>query len=88
MKPRDMHIHIEELVLHGFAPGDRARIADGVGRELERLFAERVPRQWERSQSIERVRASSIQLAVAEPAERIGEKIARSIHSAAKEPTR
>src|SRR4029453_14073706 len=33
-------VHIEELVLHGFAPGDGYSIGEAVERELQRLFAE------------------------------------------------
>ena len=36
----NLHVHIEELVLHGFAPGDRARIGEAVRVELGRLFRE------------------------------------------------
>jgi hypothetical protein len=32
-------IHIDELILHGFAPGDRGRIAQRLASELERLIA-------------------------------------------------
>ncbi len=32
--------NIEELLLHGFAPGDRHEIGAAVERELARLFAE------------------------------------------------
>lgn len=39
MRPRQIQLHIEELVLHGFASSDRYRIAQAVERELERLFA-------------------------------------------------
>ena len=35
-----IELHIEELVLHGFAPADRYRIGDTVQRELTRLLAE------------------------------------------------
>jgi hypothetical protein len=34
-------LHIEELVLHGFAPGDRHGIAEAVEQELTRLISER-----------------------------------------------
>jgi hypothetical protein len=34
-------LHIEELVLDGFNPGDRHRIGAAVEAELARLFAER-----------------------------------------------
>ncbi|MEJ2009120.1 MAG: hypothetical protein P8Z30_13360 [Acidobacteriota bacterium] len=41
---RRVEVHIEELVLHGFAPGDRHRIAVAVKQELSRLIlAEGVP---------------------------------------------
>ena len=33
-------LHIEELVLHGFAPGDRYVIGDAVEHELARLLGE------------------------------------------------
>lgn len=32
----NLELHIEELVLHGFSPEDRHRIADAVRAELER----------------------------------------------------
>jgi hypothetical protein len=37
--PPGVEIHIEELVLHGLAPGDRHGIGDAVQIELARLFA-------------------------------------------------
>jgi len=39
MKAPNIKLHIEELVLHGFAPGDRHTIADAVQRELSQLLA-------------------------------------------------
>src|SRR5258708_7973370 len=40
MRTSNINLHIEELVLHGFAPGDRYTIADPVERELSRLLTE------------------------------------------------
>ena len=40
MKPENVELHIEELVLRGFAPGDRYRIGEAVERELAHLFSE------------------------------------------------
>ena len=40
MKPMNIELQIEELVLHGFAPGDRYRIGEAVERELARLLAQ------------------------------------------------
>jgi len=42
MKPQpDIHLHIEELVLHGFAPGDRHQISEAMQQELTRLISEK-----------------------------------------------
>ena len=35
-----MNLHIEELVLHGFAPAERYRIADAVEQELTALLGD------------------------------------------------
>ena len=35
-----VELHIEELILHGFASGDRFAVGDAVERELARLFGE------------------------------------------------
>jgi len=40
MRPRYLELYLEELVLHGFAPGDRYRISAAVQCELTRLFSE------------------------------------------------
>jgi hypothetical protein len=37
--PRRLELRIEELVLHGFAPGDRYRIAEAMERELTHLLS-------------------------------------------------
>lgn len=38
--PQSVQIHVEELVLHGFPPGDRHRIGDAMRQELMRLTSE------------------------------------------------
>lgn len=40
MTPRHVELHIEELVLHGFAPGNRYGIAEAVQRALQQLLTE------------------------------------------------
>jgi len=37
---RHIRLHIDALVLHGFAPADRYRIADALQSRLTELFAE------------------------------------------------
>lgn len=47
MKPREIEVHIEELILHGFEPAHRWRIADGLQRRLEELLTGKgVPSLW------------------------------------------
>jgi hypothetical protein len=47
MKPGEIEVHIEELILHGFEPINRWRIADALQQELRRLLgANGVPSVW------------------------------------------
>lgn len=81
MRPRAVELHIEELVLHGFAPGDRHRIADAVERELARLFAERgVPAGLGDGFESPRLDAGSFDFAPGARAETVGEEVARAIY--------
>jgi len=42
-----IEVHIEELILEGFAPGDRWRVGAAVQEELGRLFSRQgVPPGW------------------------------------------
>jgi len=41
MDEADVELHVEELVLHGFARRDRQAIGDALRGELARLIAER-----------------------------------------------
>ncbi len=76
-----LHVHIEELVLHGFAPAERARIAEAVQSELVRLFMDRgVPPALARGGSVDRLDAGSFP---ADPAGRgrvTGARIAGALH--------
>jgi hypothetical protein len=81
-KPARIVVHVGELVLHGFAPGDRHRIADALQDELGRLIAQRAPA--ERSAAL--VRAPGF-VPSASPAA-TGRSIAASIHSAISERRR
>ena len=40
MPSPDVELHIESLVLHGVAPGDRAAVAEALRAELARLVTE------------------------------------------------
>ncbi len=74
----DIELHIEELVLHGYSPHDRWRIADAVRAELEARFA-LGQSGYSRDVTIDRLDAGTIAL---EPGAAGGRAIGGAIHSA------
>jgi hypothetical protein len=47
MSPREIDVHIEELVLHGFTPNARWQIGDALEHELRGLLtAKGIPSAW------------------------------------------
>jgi hypothetical protein len=84
-EPPPIHLHIEELVLHGFPSGDRHRIGDAVQRELTRLFTEgRTPPALAKSAEIDRLNAGSFQMTTARP-EATGAQVARAVFGGLKQ---
>lgn len=81
MTPANIELHIEELVLHGFAPGDRYRIGEAVGREFQRLFAEQdaSPRLAQDSE-VARLDAGAFRVASGSKAEGIGAHVAQALY--------
>ena len=83
MGPHRMNVrlHIDELVLHGFAPGDRGRIAEAVQSELIRLFAETgVPPALRGGGARERVDAGSFAADARSRPETSGIRIANAVY--------
>jgi hypothetical protein len=83
MSRRVIHVHIERLVLDGFAPGtpgSGARVADGLTRELQRLLADEVPAGWQRGASRERTVGPPLRRAPVAAPERLGEQVAASVY--------
>ena len=77
----NVELHIEELVLHGFAPGDRYRIGDAVERELSRLFAEQgTPPALARGGDIGRLDGGSFEAKPGSRAETIGIQAAQAVY--------
>lgn len=73
-------LHIEKLVLHGFASTDRHRIGDAVERELTRLFTEDpTPAGLTTSSSTAGIDAGSFQLPKSTRPEATGAKVARAV---------
>ena len=77
-------VHIEELVLHGFAPADRWRIADAVQSELARTIADHGIAQPRAPIDIASLHARPIDIAPSSRAEQIGTSVARALHGALK----
>ena len=79
MNPREIEVHIEELILHGFAPGTRWEVADALQSELRGLFAERgLPTGWHASP--ERIEAGAIHAGAKTKPASTGEQIARAVY--------
>jgi hypothetical protein len=82
--PATVRVHVEALVLHGFAPGDRYGIGAAVQQELTRLFAEQgVPAALTRGGETERIDAGSFVLQRGARAGAIGVEVARAVHGGA-----
>jgi hypothetical protein len=76
-----VHLYIEELVLDGFAPGDRHRIADTLENELERLFLIRgVPAGLAESGEVQTMNAGSFEVIPHAKPEVIGSDVAKVIY--------
>jgi hypothetical protein len=85
MRPKNIEIHIEELVLDGFEQADRHRIAEAAKRELTRLFTERgIPPSLARGGEINRLEGGTFQTAPASGPETIGAKVARAVYGGLK----
>jgi len=79
MKRARVELIIDELVLHGFSPGDRRAIGDAVQSQLETLLAEQAIAPA-RDISIDRLAAQQAIVAPGAKAQTIGSKIGRAIH--------
>ncbi|HEY2800175.1 MAG TPA: hypothetical protein VGI85_06250 [Chthoniobacterales bacterium] len=61
MNPREIEVHIEELVLHGFDPRSRWAIGDALQNELRGLLsAQGLPAAWQKSRA--KLDAGSVRL--------------------------
>lgn len=81
MKKQNIELHIEELVLHGFPPGDRRSIGGAVERELAMLIAEKgAPAALVNGGEIEKLDGGSFQAVQGSKPEATGAQIARAIY--------
>lgn len=76
----NVELHIEELVLHGFAPGDRHHIGEAVQQELTRLFTLGVPPSLAQGGEIGRLDGGEFGMTADMQRGAIGTQIAQSIY--------
>lgn len=79
MKPARIELIIDELVLHGFAPGDRHAIGDAVQAHLESLLATD-PNVPAHNISIDSLAPQRVVLGPGVKGGAIGSQIAHAIH--------
>jgi hypothetical protein len=75
-----IEIQIEELVLHGFAPGDRLSIGEAVQRELTRLIVEQGLASLNHDVEIARVNGGAFDMKPGARSETTGAQIAQNIY--------
>lgn len=79
--PSGIELHIEELVLHGFAHRDRYAIGAAVERELARLFAEQgIPASLMNGGDMARLNGGSFAVTRGSKPEAIGSQVAQSVY--------
>jgi hypothetical protein len=78
-------LHIEELVVHGMAPGNREQIGQSIQGELTRLLVERgVPAALTRPHAIECLRCGALHSALSSRSEMLGAQIAKAVYGGLK----
>jgi hypothetical protein len=81
MTPKNIELHIEELVLRGFAPGDRYRIGEAVEQELTRLLADRgVPESLALGGEIGSGDGGAFEVVSGSRAEVVGAQVGRAVY--------
>ncbi|PXF58916.1 MAG: hypothetical protein C4B59_12565 [Candidatus Methanogaster sp.] len=81
MTPKNIDLHIEELVLCGFAPGDRYRIGEVVEQELSRMLADRgVPESLALDGEIASVDGGAFEVAPGVRAEVVVAEVAKAVY--------
>jgi hypothetical protein len=80
-KGSQIELRIEELVLHGFAPGERYAIGEALERELARLLGEQgVPPSWNRDADIPRLNGGVLRVHSGARPMAVGAQVAQAIY--------
>jgi len=77
---QSLKVHIEELVLHGFAPGDRRRIAQAVETELTRLLGGGGARWAQSPPALERISGGAFKVELGSKPQAAGKQVAQAVY--------
>lgn len=75
-----VELQIQELVLHGFAPGDRYLIGEAMERELARLLEQGVPPPLASGAEVASLDAGTFHVPPESGAEAIGAQVAGALY--------
>lgn len=79
--PRQIEIHIDKLVLHGFSPHDRHRIGDAVQEALKEYFNENnIPESLTHGRFAAHIDAGTFRFHGSQPPKETGENIASAVY--------
>ena len=77
----NIDLYIDELVLHGFSPGDRYPVGDAVQQELTRLFTEQgLPPSLSQGGEVAGLDGGAFQSVQGAKPNAIGVQVARAVH--------
>jgi len=82
MRPAEIDLQIDELVLHGFSHHDRARIGGAMERELRRLLAEDPARAASTTRAVMSDHGGAIHVAHGASPEAVGAQAAGAVYRA------
>ena len=76
-----VELHIDELLLHGFVPGERYGISDAVERELARLLSQQnIPSSLRSESAIDEIKGATFNAAQNPKPLAIGRQIAQAVY--------
>ncbi|MGH8072133.1 MAG: hypothetical protein ACRERE_44260 [Candidatus Entotheonellia bacterium] len=77
----NIELHIDELVLHGFAQGDRVPIGEAVRHELTRLLMEQgIPQRLGRGAEAAELDGGAIHINHGAKPEMVGKQVAAAVY--------
>ena len=78
---RSIELHIDELILHGFAPCNRYAVGDAVERELARLLDEQsIPISLQSENAADEIKGATFNAAHNKKPRAIGRQIAQAVY--------